>query len=74
MNTTEDLYERPGKIENIDLAQLNSQNEYELIPNVWEAYDYVVVDINVWDHFKRWYGYDVEIVLENEKESIETDD
>ena len=42
--------------------------EYTLKQHCWESYDYILVNIHAWDYFKRWYGYDFEIILHGDKD------
>ena len=52
---------------NKDLSTLSKSGEYKLNKWLWESYDYVLVSVDAWDYFKRWYGYDIEIIYKDDE-------
>ena len=68
LDSNEENYERPGKIINQHLAALTKSGDFKLNECLWESYDYILVNVEAWDYFKRWYGYDIEIIYNDEEE------
>mmetsp|Transcript_32899 Transcript_32899/g.37679 ORF Transcript_32899/g.37679 Transcript_32899/m.37679 type:complete len:83 (+) Transcript_32899:183-431(+) len=60
----EEIYKRPGKIENRDIIT-NADEKITLKPNLQEIYDYVIVDYNSWILLKSWYGCDFQVQLKS---------
>jgi hypothetical protein len=75
---SEEIYKRPGKVENKQIGKLdskllvreNSNKRVTLKENLQEIYDYVTVDHESWVLLKQWYGYDYSVPLKmNRKET-----
>ncbi|CAI2363580.1 unnamed protein product [Moneuplotes crassus] len=62
---TEDLYEKPENICNKKIAELDEKGEFQIKSDCCESYDYVLVNINIWDYLKRWYDYDIEVEVKS---------
>jgi len=66
---SEDLYQKPGPIQNEKVSTWSDYGYFVLKPNQREFFDYVKVDTNTWKYLKKWYGYDCEVYIDQEGHS-----
>ena len=63
---TEDFYERPGMIKNVNIWRESEDGYYCVKDHLQEPYDYVRVNEKVWKYLKKWFGCDYEVWMEFE--------
>ena len=60
MDSSDNLYDKPGWIINSSIAHFTKMGAFELNNFSCESYDYIVIDAQIWEYLKHWYGYDIE--------------